>query len=90
MAEKLTADDQRVQDRDIETAAGWPSSHEMIVQLREALGLFAGAMPISPQQAWEGALAEVRRLRTEPCSGACLLKLKVTEPDFDYREPSSG
>lgn len=35
----------------------------MIVQLREALGLFAGAMPIPPQQAWEEALEEVRRLR---------------------------
>lgn len=58
-----TSPDQRRADRDIETAAGWPSGHEMIVQLREALGLFAGAMPISPQRAWEEALAEVRRLR---------------------------
>ena len=55
--------DQRVQDRNIETSAGWPTGHEMVVQLREALGLFSGAMPISPQQAWEGALDEVRRLR---------------------------
>lgn len=55
------SEEQRRQDRDIETTAGWPTSHEMIVQLREALGLFAGAMPISPQQAWEEALAEVRR-----------------------------
>ncbi len=50
-------------DRDIETRAGWPTGHEMIVQLRQALGMFAGAMPISPQRAWEEALAEVRRLR---------------------------
>lgn len=49
-------------DRDSETAAGWPTGHSMIVQLREALGLFAGAMPISPQRAWEDALAEVRRV----------------------------
>jgi len=57
-----TPPDQRVQDRDIETRAGWPTGHEMIGQLREALGLFAGAMPISSQRAWEEALAEVRRL----------------------------
>ena len=46
-----------------ETAAGWPTGHEMIRQFREALGLFAGAMPISPQQAWEEALDEARRLK---------------------------
>lgn len=50
-------------ERDIETAAGWPTSHSMIAQLREALGLFAGAMAISPKQVWEETLAEVRRLR---------------------------
>ena len=60
---RLTAEEQRVRDRDTETAAGWPTSHSMIVQLREALGLFAGAMPITPHQAWKDALAEVRRLR---------------------------
>lgn len=54
---------QRRMDRDSETRAGWPTGHEMVVQLREALGLFAGAMPISPRTAWEEALAEVRRLR---------------------------
>lgn len=59
-----TSEQQRVQDRNTETAAGWPTSHSMIVQLREALGLFAGAMPITPQRAWEDALTEVRRLRT--------------------------
>lgn len=51
------------QARDVETAAGWPTGHEMIRQLREALGLFAGAMPISPMQAWEEALDEARRLK---------------------------
>lgn len=39
-----------------------PSAHDMTVQLREALGLFAGAMPISPRQAWDEAVAEVRAL----------------------------
>jgi predicted naringenin-chalcone synthase len=57
------AEQLRVSDRDIETWAGWPTSHSMIVQLREALGLFAGAMPISPATAWTEALGEVRRLR---------------------------
>jgi histidine triad (HIT) family protein len=54
---------ERVHDRDIETAAGWPTGHEMVTQLRDALGLFTGAMPISPMQAWEEALTEARRLR---------------------------
>lgn len=35
---------------------GWPDGMEMIRQAREALGMFAGAMPITPQQAWEEAL----------------------------------
>jgi hypothetical protein len=56
-----TAADRR--DRDAETRAGWPTGHEMLMQIREALGLFAGAMPISPRMAWEEALAEARRLR---------------------------
>lgn len=59
------SDEQRVQDRATEAAASWPTGHEMVVQLREALGLFSGAMPIPPQQVWEEALAEARRLRTE-------------------------
>jgi hypothetical protein len=49
--------------RDSETRAGWPTGYSMVVQLREALGLFAGAMPIPAQAAWDEALAEVRRLR---------------------------
>jgi hypothetical protein len=58
--ERYAAD--RAQDRAIEAAAGWPTAHELVVQLREALGLFAGAMPVPPQQVWEEALAEARRL----------------------------
>ncbi len=38
-----------------------PEPIDLVRQLREALGLFAGAMPISPKQAWEEALAVVRQ-----------------------------
>ena len=44
----------------------WPEGMEFIRQAREALGLFSGAMPITPQQAWEEALEHMRRLRAEP------------------------
>lgn len=37
-----------------------PTVHDLIVQLRDALGLFSGAMPISPKEAWEEALERVR------------------------------
>lgn len=47
----------------ISKAPDWPDGMELVLQLREAAGLFSGAMPISPKQAWEEALAEVRRLR---------------------------
>jgi len=55
----------RARDRALETADGWPTGREMVTQLREALGLFTGAMPRPPQKVWEEALAEVRRLRAE-------------------------
>lgn len=64
----LTDEQQRVQDRDTETQAGWPTGYSMIVQLREALGLFAGAMLISPARAWDEALTEVR-WRTQRLGG---------------------
>lgn len=35
---------------------------EMIRELRSALGLFAGAMPVSPKEAWEEAIGEVDKL----------------------------
>lgn len=41
---------------------GRPDHQEMIRRLREALGLFAGAMPITPEEAFEEALAECLRL----------------------------
>lgn len=41
---------------------------DLVRELREALGMFAGAMPITPQQAWEEALDEVRMLRQGWCA----------------------
>jgi hypothetical protein len=40
---------------------------EMIRQVREAAGLFGGAMPITPQQAWEEALERIRGLAEGRC-----------------------
>lgn len=42
---------------------GQPHPQDLIADLREALGLFAGAMPVTPQEAWEEAINEVHRLR---------------------------
>lgn len=42
-----------------------PTTHDLVVELREALGMFAGAMPISPKQAWDEAIMETRCLRAE-------------------------
>lgn len=39
-----------------------PAPIDLVRELREALGVFAGAMPISPKQAWEEALDVARRL----------------------------
>jgi len=38
-----------------------PDVHDLIAELRTAVGLFAGAMPISPKQAWDEAVAVARR-----------------------------
>jgi hypothetical protein len=45
-----------------------PDPIDLVRQLREALGLFAGAMPITPKQAWEEAITEVKRLRASGVS----------------------
>jgi hypothetical protein len=39
-----------------------PDKFFFITQLREAVGLPVGALPITPKQAWEEAIAVVRRL----------------------------
>ncbi len=40
-----------------------PHIIELVQQLRERLGMFAGAMAISPEEAWEQALRRVDFLR---------------------------
>lgn len=42
---------------------GRPDHQELVRQLREAAGLFVGAMPITPKEAFENALDDVRDMR---------------------------
>lgn len=42
-----------------------PDPRDLVRELREALGMFAGALPYSPKQAWEEAIADVRRIRQD-------------------------
>jgi hypothetical protein len=48
-----------------------PDRIELVQELRRAIGLFDGAMPITPKEAWEEAIAEVVRLHTIAVSGWC-------------------
>jgi hypothetical protein len=41
-----------------------PQPIDLCLELRRVLGLFDGAMPISPKEAWEEALDHVRYLRS--------------------------
>ncbi len=43
---------------------GRPDHIELIQRLRAELGMFAGAMPISPKEAFEQALAQIEDLRS--------------------------
>lgn len=47
---------------------GEPDRLDLIRELRQVLGLFSGAMSISPKQAWEEAIDEVRGLRQGRCA----------------------
>jgi hypothetical protein len=38
-----------------------PTPTELVRELRDAVGLFSGAMPISPRQAWDEAIAVAKR-----------------------------
>ena len=48
------------------TTPSEPLPIDLARELREALGMFAGAMPCSPKQAWDEAIVEVRRLASAP------------------------
>lgn len=50
-----------------------PTPTDLVRELRRAVGLFDGAMPITPKQAWEEALEVVAKLRRGMCS-TCLAK----------------
>jgi hypothetical protein len=50
-----------------------PTTHDLIVELRETLGLFSGAMPVSPKQAWEEAIDTVAKLTQGRC-WVCMTK----------------
>lgn len=47
-----------------------PDKFFFITQLREAVGLPVGALPISPKQAWEEAIAKVKAAPCEHPPGA--------------------
>jgi hypothetical protein len=49
----------------------WPDGFYFIGELRRAVGLFDGAMEISPKEAWEQAIAEVERVREIASQGYC-------------------
>lgn len=50
-----------------------PSPIDLVRELREALGMFDGAMPITPKAAWEEAIERVRGLTEGRCH-ACMTK----------------
>lgn len=47
---------------------GEPHLQDLVRELRRAVGLFDGAMPITPKQAWEEALEVVANLRKGYCA----------------------
>lgn len=49
----------------VTTTDSWPDPHDFIIELRQAVGLFAGAMPIPPKVAWDEAVAVARRAAKE-------------------------
>lgn len=76
---------------------GRPDHQEMLRQLLDALGMFSGARPQTPQAVFEEILAECRRLSTtghvyvppvgrcETCGEAPGHPVHVTQPDWMRR-----
>ena len=48
-----------------------PTLIDLVLELRRAVGLFDGAMPISPEQAWNEAISEVTEMRRSALDGKC-------------------
>lgn len=44
-----------------------PTLVDLVRELRQALGLFDGAMPVTPKEAWEEALSMVHDLTQGQC-----------------------
>lgn len=65
----------------------WPDPHDFIVQLREAVGLFAGALPIPPKVAWDEAVAVAKRAVQERDEYEAAL---LDVPDDDTAAPVSA
>lgn len=47
-----------------------PDIFDLIRELRREVGLFDGALPVTPKEAWEEALQRVRQLREAAIDGA--------------------
>lgn len=45
-----------------------PMKIDLVRELREALGMFAGAMPLSPAEAWDEAIQRVLTLAQGRCA----------------------
>lgn len=58
-----------------------PDPRDLVRELREACGLFVGALPYSPKRAWEEAIAEVRRLHNERADRSLVLLPRVLLKD---------
>lgn len=69
-----------------DSGARTPDLIDLVRELRETVGLPAGALPITPKQAWEEALAEVSRLRTFASSGMCWR----CEERYRWSSPNDG
>jgi hypothetical protein len=44
-----------------------PSLIDLVQELRRTVGLFDGAMPVTPKEAWEEAIREVEKLVQGRC-----------------------
>lgn len=58
-----------------------PTLIDLVQELRRTVGLFDGAMAITPQAAWEEALERVRLLKT----GACWRCMETEERVVDWQ-----
>ncbi len=48
-----------------------PTLIDLVQELRRTLGLFDGAMPVTPKAAWDEAIGEVALMRRLAADGKC-------------------